>query len=188
MDLNDSLVQFTEKEVQKLCNTSDRKYLKRKHTGHELSDSELKRPKKNQYYNQDSTEECSDDYSIHDSSSDLENLEDETMEMQDTDIEMYYKLDSNIEIEIIVDSYILVRFKMEKRSKYFLGQVLQLYGKSSCKVKFLRHKRNGKFAWPINDDVSIVENTDIVQVLSNPISERRGIKTFDLSMVKYKID
>lgn len=145
--------------------------------------------KKNKNHSEDSSEESSQ-YSIHDSSSDLENLEEMETEYLESDIEIFSEKNNNAEMKIIKDSYVLVRFELEKRSKYFLGQVMELYGKFSCEVKFWRHKGIRKFAWPISEDVSIVDVTDIVQLFPNPILDRRGIKTFDISMLnlKYKVD
>lgn len=51
-----------------------------------------------------------------------------------------YKEHRNAEIKVTKDCYVLVEFKLEKRSKFYLGQVLQLFGKNSDEVKFLRHK------------------------------------------------
>lgn len=105
------------------------------------------------------------------------------------DIEMCSEKDSNnAGMEIIKDSHVVVRFELEKRNKYFLGQVLQLVGNVTFEVNFLRHKGNGRFAWPVLDDVSIIDKTEIVQVLPNPTSDRRGIKTFDLSTLTFKIE
>ncbi|CAG4925488.1 unnamed protein product [Colias eurytheme] len=136
VELNDSLVEFAEKKLQRLCgNTNDEKYLKRKHNGHVI---ELKRNKKNQCYNRDSSDESCDDYSTHDSSSDLENFEDETpLEADYLDPEIEMCSDNNAAMEIIKDSHVVVRFELEKRNKYFLGQVLQLVGNVTFEVKFL---------------------------------------------------
>ncbi|KAJ2937841.1 hypothetical protein O0L34_g17819 [Tuta absoluta] len=88
---------------------------------------------------------------------------------------------------IDVCSYVLVKFQLEKRTKYYVGQVLEVYGNHSYKVKFLRNKGKGKFAWPINDDISLVDKDDVVNIVPKLIHERRGIKTLNISNCNFVI-
>lgn len=83
----------------------------------------------------------------------------------------------------------MVKFTLEKREKFYVGQVIDITDGNTYEVKFLRHKGKGKFVWPITEDVSVICVTDIERVLSKPVTQRRGTITFDLSTFKmYKIE
>lgn len=190
--LNDSLVSFVERNMDILDENSDGKCPKRKQIGNKSKDNKPKRTKINKYSSEENLQ-----YSVHDSSSELDYLEydsrysksDEEMENSDpnTKFQGHFKEDSNTDI-LTTNSYVLVKFKLEKSTKFYLGHVVQILGKCTYEVKFLRHKGNGRFVWPVHDDISLIDKSDIEKLVSKPFSDRRGIKKFDISILKYKIE
>lgn len=113
--------------------------------------------------------------------------EDVTNERREINDKNNFKHDERMEKEITVGSYVLVKFLTYKSQKHYIGEVIKIYDHSYT-VKFLRNKGNGRFAFPITEDISVVFKNDIEEILQNPLSERRGIKTFDLKHVKIKIE
>lgn len=157
-----------------------------------------------------------DNYSVHDTSDDSVNyldfmdlvrevndeiievndenkdVNDESIEVNNERIENNYendfRHDDGMEKTITVGSHVLVKFLTHKSTKHYIGEVIKIYN-NSYTVKFLRNKGNGRFAFPIMEDIlSVVFKNDIEEILQNPLSERRGIKTFDLNHVKIKIE
>lgn len=155
------------------------------------------------------SEEDSDNgnYCLHDTSDDSVNyldfmdvsmtqeINDESEEVNDENKDVNNERRENIDInnfkhvekEITVGSHVLVKFLTYKSQKHYIGEVIKIYDHSYT-VKFLRNKGNGRFAFPITEDISVVFKNDIEEILQNPLSERRGIKTFDLKHVKIKIE
>lgn len=136
------------------------------------------------------SEDDSDAYSVHDSSEGSIILEDtiedsieETSEPEDNSNE-----EERSTLALDINSYILVKFRLEKRNKYYIGQIVEVIDSYSYKVKFLRNKGNCKFAWPITDDISLITKDDIENVIPTLLHERRGIKTFDILNFNYKIE
>jgi hypothetical protein len=142
--------------------------------------------RKNTKKEEDSDEDDEDDYSVHDSSYDYE---EEDNDKTDDEINIVPgddksdKTQNNVSEETPSEgSFLLVKFNLERgATKYFVGKVIALEDENNFKLAFLRHKGKGKFAWPINDDISIINKVDIEVVLPKPITQRRGILTFDVS-------
>lgn len=162
-------------------------------------------PKKRCALNDSEDDDEYDNYSVHDTSDSSNYLDtmaladddesteiiDDSTEFNDESTELNnnnnFKHNEGTNLEIKGGSYVLVKFLTDKRTKYYIGEVTKIYD-NSYKVKFLRNKGNGRFAWPIIEDTSVVYRTDINQIIQNPISERRGIKTFDLKHLGIKIE
>jgi len=96
-------------------------------------------------------------------------------------------LEENKNENLSVDSFVLVKFFLNKRERFYIGQILEKIGDTCYSIKFLRHKKKGRFYWPIVDDVSQIFTTEIVMVMAEPKRERRGILIFDLKLVKFVI-
>lgn len=96
-----------------------------------------------------------------------------------------FNAEEKIEKKIKIHTFLLIKFAVPKGTKYYIGQVIDLKkDTNSVKVKFLRNKGNGRFAWPIVDDICDVFTIDIEKVLPDPVSRRRGIHIFNVKVLE----
>lgn len=86
--------------------------------------------------------------------------------------------------DIHVNSWVLVKLEGKKTIKRYVGQILECLSPISYQIKFLRHKANGTFFWPVVNDISIVTMAEIEAILKDPSKGRRGTLNFDISSFK----
>lgn len=96
---------------------------------------------------------------------------------------------SNIAIKIdcltqYMDSYVVVKFKTDKRSRFFLGKVISVDNEhQKLKVDFYRKKSKQAgfilFTKPILPDISTVDLKEVHKVLPEPEEMRRGVISFE---------
>ena len=84
--------------------------------------------------------------------------------------------------------YVLVKFSGKKSVKQYVGLLV-----SNDEVKFLR-KWHSKletnevfFVWPNVPDVSDIDKDDICRILPDPVVDRRGRISFDITIDGYDI-
>lgn len=148
---------------------------------------------KSQQCRNENSKEDDESYSVNDTSYGSNFLDEVTNHEEDSDNgETNFEITKNTRnvstTDLKTGSFVLVKFILEKRTKFYIGEVIEVRGKKGYKIKFLRHKGEGKFAWPINDDISFIYKCDIESIIDNPISEKRGMKIFKISQFNFKID
>ena len=76
--------------------------------------------------------------------------------------------------------WVVVKFATKKNIKHFIGRVKKIISCDEIEVRFLKMTREKSyvFSWPGTEDVSDVKCDDIVGVLNEPISLRRGVLQF----------
>nr|CAI5862881.1 unnamed protein product [Callosobruchus analis] len=79
--------------------------------------------------------------------------------------------------EISVGKWVLVKYGMKKRVKFYVG-IVQMQVDDRWEIRFARRREN-TFVWPILEDIDHITADSIVQILPNPKINKRGIISFD---------
>lgn len=108
---------------------------------------------------------------------DLENSCEINHHLNDENVE--YEINNSLEVN--QDSFVLVQFQGKKKMLYYVGLVVETKdesGENSVLVKFLKRKKlkdeNSVFVFPDVDDISLVNISQISEVLPRPSIDRRG--------------
>lgn len=94
--------------------------------------------------------------------------------------------------------FIIVNFSLKTSTVKYVGEIVNVTDDSELEVKFLRSKMSKKgngeptFVYPIIDDVSVVNKSDVVAKLPSPMSHGGTARVeshllFPITLVKYNI-
>lgn len=114
-----------------------------------------------------------------------DNSEEFVTEMLDNYID-----ESNIDVQglqniVAPGCWVLVKYSTKKLIKHFLGNVIE-QNDGGWVVKFTRQYKN-KFLWPKIEDTDTVDETDIIKVLPQPTTDRRGLLNFPVCFAGYNL-
>lgn len=85
-----------------------------------------------------------------------------------------------------IGDFIVVKFPTKKDVKHYIGEVLNFLD-DECNVKFMRRCLQHAFVFPQVDDISLIQEQDIVKVLNPPTAVRRGIFKFDCDLSNFNL-
>lgn len=95
--------------------------------------------------------------------------------------------DQNIDKLIKESNWVLVSFPTKKTIKHFVGHVISV-NTGILTVKFLRRvKQTSFFVWPQQEDISEVDKEDVVVILPNPSTQKRGGLCFPVSFDGFNV-
>lgn len=83
-----------------------------------------------------------------------------------------------------VNKWVLVQYATKKTIRHYVGQIIEKM-EEEWKIKFARFSK-GMFIWPQEEDTDSIREEDIVRILPQPTTDRRGRFSFsiDFSGVK----
>lgn len=76
-----------------------------------------------------------------------------------------------------INDYVVVKFAGKKSIKHYIGLVLSKDG-NEFSLKYMRRVTGNKFIFPTIDDISVVDQSDIVFILKQPDLNNRNYYVF----------
>lgn len=91
------------------------------------------------------------------------------------------------------NDYLLVKFPLKSNTLFYIGKVLEVTNYSEYLIKFLRRKTSDyTFYYPVIDDISTVDRSDIVLKLPQPTSAKTArtssFLSFRINLSVYNIN
>lgn len=101
----------------------------------------------------------------------------------------YFQPEDN---EIRENDFVLVKFPTKVTVSYYVGKIIECLNINKFQSKYLRCKTPGyKFHYPLVDDISIDDRSDLVLKLPEPNSAKTArtssLITFKLDLISYSI-
>lgn len=108
-------------------------------------------------------------------------IKDEDLRDEDVTIEQYRKMQHCFEQNSInKDAFILVKLCGKKIIRHYIAQVLSVDQNDEFTVSFLKKTRTGFFAFPERLDISVIDRSDIMKILSKPhLNEMKSEYSFE---------
>lgn len=105
----------------------------------------------------------------------------------------YYDVYSDSESEEEIENlrkpkrsdYVVVQFIGKKSIKHYIGLIMSENNSEECTIKFMR-KSSGKnkFIFPTVEDIAVVEITDVVHILKQPMLDARNHYIFEIKDIQ----
>lgn len=94
--------------------------------------------------------------------------------------------------EIHQNDFVLVKFSLKISVSYYVGKVIESLNLNEFPIKYLRRKVPGyKFYYPLVDDISTVDRSDLVLKLPEPNSAKTArtssLITFNINLSSYNV-
>ncbi|KAK9692600.1 hypothetical protein QE152_g35052 [Popillia japonica] len=94
--------------------------------------------------------------------------------------------------QIHQNDFVLVKFPTKMTAVYYIGKVLKCLNLNEFQIKYLRRKTPGyKFYYPLVDDISAVDRSDLVSKLPAPNSAKTArtscLLTFNVNLSSYNV-
>lgn len=114
--------------------------------------------------------------------------DDDSLKLVDTDDDLSedeFPLSFEQDFQVGEGDFVIAKFATKSTVRYYVGHVLQKNG-NDYEIKFLRRKNNSNtFTFPLVDDISSIERSDIVQKLPKPQTQGTARSS---SLYKFKLN